>query len=165
MQDINIFEEVAIKVSMGKKQRETCPVCSLSHFVGLYSYRQLYPFCPVENLNARSQNKEKSLCYLTFPHTPLSSFKNIIILSASSMQLHMDPSCPKEISYKGPQQIENIKGSTFPSQHLPQSQTNLSSSKWPQFLHFSRGQKLSFSLLLSARLKAARIILPRFPSR
>lgn len=28
-------------------------------------------FCPMENLNASSQNKEKSLRYFTFPHTPL----------------------------------------------------------------------------------------------
>lgn len=70
-------------------------------------------FCPMENLNASSQNKEKSLCYLTFAPTPLSSLKKIIIPSANSMQLHTDPSLLKEILYKGPQHIgNNIKGST-----------------------------------------------------
>lgn len=70
-------------------------------------------FCPMENLNASSHNLEKSLCYLTFPYTPLSSLKKIIIPSANSMQLHTDRSLPKEILYTGPQQIgNNIKGST-----------------------------------------------------
>lgn len=70
-------------------------------------------FCPMKNLNASSQNKEKSLCYLTLPHTPLLSLKKIIMLSANSMQMHTDPSLPEEILYKGPQQIgNNIKDST-----------------------------------------------------
>ena len=78
----------------------------LHHILLAYIHRENSTlFCPMETLNASSQNKQKSLCYLTFPHTPLSSLKKIIILSANTMQLHMDPSLPKEILYKGPQQI------------------------------------------------------------
>lgn len=43
----------------------------LYHILLAYIHTENSPlFCAMENLNASSENKEKSLCYLTFPHTP-----------------------------------------------------------------------------------------------
>lgn len=87
MQDINIFEEMAIKVFHREWERETHPVCSPSHFVGLYYYRKTLPFSLLWKIWTSSQNKEKNLCYLIFPHTFLPLLKTTINPSANSIQI------------------------------------------------------------------------------
>lgn len=98
MQDINIFEEMAIKVFHGEWAKgNTSSLFSIT-FCWLIFIQKTLPFSvPWKIWMPALKIRKKVYATLRFP----THLKKTIILSANSMQLHTDPSLPKDTFIQG----------------------------------------------------------------